>query len=162
MIGYRDLTAAERAELHAELAPVLADLSVSGSLAPEVTERACSPAPGLSCFLYQPGRGSYWGITVRAGLPPAQRLANLAYQVQDWAVEAAWTAGEDMIWPGCEAHPQAHPLVPAVSTAGQAVWRCPQTESDVCAVGRLAAFNTAQREYGSWPPGHVPAQSGLV
>jgi hypothetical protein len=57
--------------------------------------------------------------------------------VQDWAVEAAWAAGSEA-WPGCAAHPGAHPLVPAVSAAGQAVWQCPDAKQDVCVIGGLA------------------------
>jgi hypothetical protein len=139
VVGYRDLTAAETAALHAELAPVLADLGVSDGLKPGVIERSCVPGAGASCFLYQEGLGGPWGITVRHSLPPDRRLANLAYQVQDWADEALWTAGSDIPWPHCAEHPKAHPLVPAVSGHGDAVWRCPHTKSDVCPIGSLAS-----------------------
>jgi hypothetical protein len=139
VVGYRDLTAAETAALHAELAPVLADLGFSDGLKPGIIERSCVPGGGVSCFLHQDGLGGPWGITVRDSLPPARRLANLAYQVQDWAVEALWLADSDTPWPLCAAHPKAHPLVPAVAGTGEAVWRCPHTKSDVCAIGCLTS-----------------------
>jgi hypothetical protein len=62
--------------------------------------------------------------------------AEVADQVQGWAVEALWTAGEPAVWPRCPAHPDTHPLDAAVE-GGTAVWRCPRGTAPTVPMGEL-------------------------
>ena len=65
------------------------------------------------------------------------QLAQLADQVQEWAVEELWNRGRSATWPECPFHPNSHPLEPA-AVAGAALWRCPKTAERVAAIGALS------------------------
>jgi hypothetical protein len=71
--------------------------------------------------------------------PAAEQVAALADQVQEWEVEALAAAGRPATWPQCPEHPASHPLEPAVSADGGAIWRCPRSGLAVCAIGKLGA-----------------------
>jgi hypothetical protein len=86
-------------------------------------------------FLNQDGHGQ--GIQVREGDRPHQ-LAQIADQVQEWAVEELWSRGRPATWPECPLHPDSHPLEPVV-VAGTALWQCPKTAEPVAAIGELQA-----------------------
>jgi hypothetical protein len=109
-------------------------------------------------MLYAPdgsGQGVYWGPDDRPGV----RLAEVADQVQEWAVEALWGAGKPAVWPHCPVHPGSHPLAATV-VEGVAVWVCPKApkasrapragkvpeaskgEAPVCAIGELPPRGT--------------------
>lgn len=88
-------------------------------------------------MLYEPD-GSGMGISTMLGQPRAQQVAELADQVQEWAVEALCAALKPAVWPECPAHPNAHPLAPTVRH-GQAVWSCPRDGVTVALIGELAA-----------------------
>jgi hypothetical protein len=73
------------------------------------------------------GRWAAWAagiLELVAAEPLAQRIASVADQIQEWAVEARWHAGRPATWPGCPLHPDSHPLMAAVRE-GRAVWICP-------------------------------------
>src|SRR5262245_43989557 len=53
--------------------------------------------------------------------PLAQRIASVAGQVQEWAIEALWRAGRPATWPECPGHPNAHPLTATVQRGGLGV-----------------------------------------
>jgi hypothetical protein len=75
-----------------------------------------------------------------AAEPLAQRIASVADQIQEWAVEARWHAGRPATWPGCPHHPDSHPLMAAVRE-GRAVWICPRAGDLVSDVGHLSALH---------------------
>ena len=134
--AYRRLTADESSALRDALAPVLQDLAASGGPAPEIVEHSWDDDPEVvSGFLFRPGLGGQ-GIRVQVGWPAAERTADLADQVHEWAVEARWQSGRNATWPECPDHPNSHPLAPVVESAG-AVWRCPASHRVVCAIGEL-------------------------
>ncbi|MGW3030812.1 hypothetical protein ACWDCB_06220 [Streptomyces sp. NPDC001178] len=81
--------------------------------------------------------GSGQGLTSPQGGTAAERLANLADQAQEWAVEALWSEGAPAVWPNCPAHPDTHPLTATV-VADTAVWACPKTGATVARIGELA------------------------
>ncbi len=91
-------------------------------------------------MLYEPD-GTGMGISTMLGQPRAQQVAELADQVQEWAVEALCAATMPAVWPECPAHPNAHPLAPVV-LHGQAVWSCPRDGVTVALIGELAATLT--------------------
>lgn len=78
------------------------------------------------------------GVSVERGLPFAEQIVRLADQVQEWAVEALWSARKPAVWPECPDHPDSHPLVARLVTgADAAVWCCPRTNAVKFPIGRL-------------------------
>ena len=80
--------------------------------------------------------GTGQGFTSPLGGTAAEQLANLADQVQEWAVEALWSEGAAAVWPHCPAHPDTHPLTATV-VADTAVWVCPKGGATVALIGEL-------------------------
>jgi hypothetical protein len=128
--------------LAAALAPLLRDLEAGGVPEPRIAEPAppfFDPSePGL--MLYAPD-GSGQGILLLADAPRPEQLANLADQVQEWAVEALWSIGRSAVWPQCPEHPDSHPLKPLVAdeytAEAAAVWQCPKSGRVVAPIGEL-------------------------
>jgi hypothetical protein len=73
-----------------------------------------------------------------------EQIAWVADQVQEWAVEELWTAGQPTNWPPCPEHPGTHPLAPAVH-GGAAEWMCPKSERVVSEIGRLPGSRSQER-----------------
>jgi len=135
----RQLTDSERTELRANLEPVLRDIRVSGAIVPDVVEQAYEDAgPHVVSALIQHGQEHAGGrsIQVRLGQPPADRLADLADQLQEWEVEELAAAGRPATWPECPGHPDSHPLSPEARD-GEAAWCCPASGQVVCSIGTL-------------------------
>jgi len=130
------------AELASALQPVLHDLGTERHVAAQVRDEPWASAPGqLSCQLRNPADGSSRGIYVLAADSPAQRVASLADQVQEWTVEALWKAGFAATWPECPLHPGSHPLQ-AATTLDTAIWRCPKLGQQVAIIGSLQTHET--------------------
>src|ERR1035438_1683273 len=69
------------------LAPVLRDPGNSGSVIPRVEDGQWSDVEGqVTAMLFSPG-GSGQGVSAMTGEPLPQRIASVADQVQEWAVE---------------------------------------------------------------------------
>lgn len=115
------------------LAVVLRDLRAQCPVRPAVRED--EDGPGV--VLYAPD-GSGHGVWSEPDGRPAVLLADVADQVQGWAVEALWAAGASAVWPVCPEHPDAHPLEATVEQ-GAAVWVCPRGGAVACRVGELAS-----------------------
>jgi hypothetical protein len=123
-------------ELTAALAPILSDLDRPAGVLPEVRDEEWNDLPATaSAFLYAED-GFGMGIRVALGRPPAEQVAELADQVQEWAVEALWFLGRPTNWPPCPRHPHNHPLA-AAEVQGRAVWRCPAGDIEIAAIGGL-------------------------
>jgi hypothetical protein len=137
----RPLTDAERSVIDATMAPVLHDLRAAGAIVPEVRFEAMEDrGPDYVCAVIGPaGRaiGSQ-GVWVALAQSVAERVADLADQVQEWEVEALAEAGRPATWPECPEHPASHPLAPAVAGDGGAVWRCPRSGTPAGAIGGLS------------------------
>ena len=119
------------------LSPVLRDLENSGSVTPDVRDEQWSTGGGeLTAMLYSPG-GWAQGVFAITGEPLPVRIASVADQVQEWAVEELCSVGQPTNWPPCPQHPHSHPLS-AVERDGRAVWTCPKTGQAVCEIGQLA------------------------
>jgi hypothetical protein len=118
------------------LAPVLRDLENSGALIPDIRDEQWSDFEGqVTAMLYAPD-GSGQCVFVMAGEQRQERIASVADQVQEWAVEALWRAGRSATWPECPEHPDSHPLTAQVHD-DHAVWACPRTGHLVGGVGQL-------------------------
>ncbi|WP_406331474.1 hypothetical protein [Streptomyces sp. NBC_00203] len=114
------------------LETVLRDLRAQCSVQPDVRE----PEDDYQGVILWAPDGSGQGVGLGPGDSPAERLAGLADQVQDWAVEALWTEGESAVWPYCPWHPDSHPLTATV-VEGAAVWVCPKGGQQVAPIGEL-------------------------
>lgn len=120
------------------LTPVLRDLEQSGALRPDVRDGDWAGSPEqVTVMLYAPD-GSGQGVSAIPGEPLPARIASVADQVQEWAVEALWMAGRPATWPECPEHPDAHPLTATVHDH-RAVWVCPRTRNLISGIGQLPA-----------------------
>ena len=118
------------------LAPVLRDLENSGSVVPDVRDEQWDGIEGqVTAMLYSPP-GWAQGVWAMTGEPRPERIASVADQVQEWAVEELCSLGRPTNWPPCPQHPGTHPLSPVVSGA-RAVWNCPKTGDVVAEIGQL-------------------------
>jgi hypothetical protein len=118
------------------LTPVLRDLANSGSVIPDVRDDQWSDLEGqVTVMLFSPG-GSGQGVFAMTGEPLPQRIASVADQVQEWAVEELCSIGRPTNWPQCPQHPDSHPLS-AVVREGRAVWNCPRTGHVAGEIGQL-------------------------
>jgi hypothetical protein len=118
------------------LAPVLRDLGNSSSVIPRVEDGQWSDVEGqVTAMLFSPG-GSGQGVSAMTGEPLPQRIASVADQIQEWAVEELCSVGRPTNWPPCPQHPHSHPLS-AVVREGQAVWSCPRTGYAAGGIGQL-------------------------
>jgi hypothetical protein len=133
----RPLTDQERSLLRTTAAPVLADLAASGMGRPEIREEAHEERAAAVCAWIQgPGRTGE-GIWVLLGGSPAQQVAELAEQFQDWAADQLGEAGSSPEWPACPEHPDPpHRLDPDVRD-GVAVWACWMTGQVIWPIGGL-------------------------
>jgi hypothetical protein len=136
----RPLTDGERSVLDATMTPLLHDLRTAGAIVPGVRYEAREDrGPDYVCAVIGPADrtvGSQ-GVWVALAYSAAERVAELAGQVQEWEVEALAAAGRPATWPECPEHPASHPLEPVMSADGTAIWRCPRSERPVCAIGEL-------------------------
>jgi hypothetical protein len=135
----RALTDAERAELRANLEPVLQDMRSSGAIVPDILEEAHDDlGPDCVCaWIQSPGGGAgSQGIRVQVSLPAPERLAGLADQLQEWEVEELAATGRPATWPECPQHPGTHPLAPQ-ARSGRATWCCPASGQAISIIGEL-------------------------
>jgi hypothetical protein len=132
------------------LAPVLRDLAACGSVVPEVRDDQWSDVDGqVTAMLHSPG-GSAQGVSAMTTEPPAQRIASVADQVQEWAVEELCSVGRPATWPECPEHPDSHPLSAVVRDGGPG-WACPRTGRVVSEIGQLPAPPRPRRGRRSRP-----------
>ena len=118
------------------LAPVLRDLEDSGSVIPQVRDDQWSAVAGqVTAMLVSPD-GTGQGVSVMTGESMVERIAAVADQVQEWAVEELCAVGRPTNWPQCPLHPGSHP-VSAVVRDGRALWICPATGRPVSEIGQL-------------------------
>jgi hypothetical protein len=118
------------------LAPVLHDLGACGAPVPDVRDDQWSDFPGQVTAMLHDTDGTAQGVSAMAGETLPERIASVADQVQEWAVEALWRAGRPAVWPECPEHPDTHPLT-ATLREDRAVWICPRTGHLVNGIGRL-------------------------
>jgi hypothetical protein len=88
----------------------------------------------LLAFEGEPSAGL--GIVVASSPPTADRIVQVANQIQDFVVETLPEHGHPAVWPECGEHPGSHPLEPATD-ASQPVWRCPRSGQIHGAIGGL-------------------------
>ncbi|HEY6295625.1 MAG TPA: hypothetical protein VIX15_08175 [Streptosporangiaceae bacterium] len=137
----RPLTDREREVLREAAAPVLRDIAASGAIGLLLREEARADRGDEIVCAWASGAGDITGVDiwVALGSSAAERVAELAEQLQEWEVEALWAAGRSATWPECPEHPNSHPLEPVVEGGHGAVWRCPRSGAVICAIGALGS-----------------------
>jgi hypothetical protein len=118
------------------LTPVLRDLESSGSVNPEVRDDQWPGIEGQLTGALRSPDGTGQGVFVMTDESLPQRIASVADQVQEWAVEELCSVGRPTNWPQCPQHRSSHPLAPVVRD-GRAVWTCPATGRAVSEIGQL-------------------------
>lgn len=123
-------------ELSEALAPVLDDLRASGGPVPDVGDEEQLRFPSQVTAVLRAADGSGQGVSVMEGDPLPQRIASVADQVQEWAVEELCRQHRPATWPECPWHPDSHPMAPEVRD-GEAVWTCPRSGQAAGLIGSL-------------------------
>lgn len=135
----RPLTDDEREVLREAAAPVLRDIAASGAIGLDVREEAHADRGHETVCAWVSGADGItgMGIWVLLGSSAAERIVELAEQLQEWEIEELSAAGRPATWPECPEHPNSHPLEPVVEGENDAVWRCPRSWHVICAIGAL-------------------------
>jgi len=143
----RPLTDMERSVLRETAAPLLTDLAASGMGLPDIREKAREEraAASVCAWIQGPGRTGE-GISVLLDSPPAEQVAQMAEQLQNWAADQLHDAGQPPEWPACPEHPSPpHRLEPDVRD-GAAVWACPESGHVIWAIGALVMPGSRTRQ----------------
>jgi hypothetical protein len=121
--------------LREAMAPVLRDLRGAGIAEPRVEDDDWTGDPdSASVMLWSPD-GSGTGVYVSRSAPAFERVAAMADQVQEWAIEEL-SGKAPTNWPRCPNHPSGHPMKPSTRDRA-AVWVCPSDGTPFSPVGSL-------------------------
>ena len=136
----RPLTDPECEVVRETAAPLLRDLAASGLTPPEIRCEAHEDRgdEAVCAWIAGPGRAGA-GIWIWLDSTPADQVADLAEQFQNWAADQLVDAGHSPEWPACPAHRAPHGLHPQ-SRDGAAVWVCSQGDQVICEIGALGAL----------------------
>jgi hypothetical protein len=126
-------------ELAAALGPIVKDLRAGCAVFPSFGDASGELGGDWVGIWLTAADGSGQVVSVVPGTPPAEQVASLADQVQEWAVEALWLAGLPAVWPPCPDTGHTHPLAARV-TDGTAQWVCPRTGVAAAEIGGLAGL----------------------
>lgn len=132
----RPLTGQEREVVRQAAAPLLRDLAAGGLAPPHIRDEAHEDRAdqAVCAWIQGPGRTGT-GIWVSLSAAPAEQVAELAEQFQNWAADELYEAGRSPEWPLCPLHPaDPHRLTPEVRD-GTAVWTCRGNDQVICDIG---------------------------
>ena len=103
----RPLADAEREVLRRAVAPLMADLAASGMRLPDIREDAHEEreSPSICGWIQGPG-GTGEGISVLLETSPAEQVAQLAEQFQNWAADQLHDARRSPEWPAYPSTPE--------------------------------------------------------
>jgi hypothetical protein len=147
----RPLTDAECGTLRETVAPLLRDLAASGMPLPDIREEAHEDRGDEAVCAWIQGPGiTGEGIWVWLESSPAEQVAGLAEQLQDWVADLLHDASRSPGWPLCPGHPALHRLSPGVQE-GFAVWACPQSGQVIWPIGALAIPGSPARRVKKRP-----------
>ncbi|WP_218156765.1 hypothetical protein [Amycolatopsis saalfeldensis] len=117
------------------MAPVLRDLRSADVAPPRIEDRDWAGDPDSASVLMWGADGSGVGVYASRSASAPDRVAMVAEQVQDWAIEQLWGRATTN-WPACPRHPETHPLRVSVRD-GVAVWTCPAGGVAITPVGSV-------------------------
>ncbi|GAA4628811.1 hypothetical protein GCM10023196_046740 [Actinoallomurus vinaceus] len=121
--------------LRQALEPVLRDIRATGAPEPDVRDDGWADDDlSASAFLWSRD-GSAVGIRVDRAAAEADRVVQVADQVQEWVIEELWGQAATN-WPRCPGHPATHPLR-ASTRARSAMWVCPSEGTPISPIGSL-------------------------
>lgn len=121
--------------LQQALEPVLRDLRGAGVAVPRVEDDDWADDPDALSLMLWSSDGSGTGVYVSRSAPACDRIAGMADQVQEWAIEELWGQASTS-WPECPHHCNSHPMR-ATTRDGVAVWSCPADGTPVSEIGAL-------------------------
>ncbi|WP_433466409.1 hypothetical protein [Spirillospora sp. CA-128828] len=114
---------------------VLRDIRSTGVPEPDVRDDDWADGEhSASAFLWSRD-GSGVGVRVDLAASEADRVAQVADQIQEWVIQELWGHAATN-WPRCPDHPDGHPLQ-ASTRDRSAVWVCPAEGIPVSPVGSL-------------------------
>lgn len=116
---------------------VLVDLRSAGVPIPELVEGDWADDPEWATAYLCSQDGGSTGIRVTVDASEADRVAEVADQVQEWVIEELWPERATN-WPRCLEHPDTHPLS-VVAASGVARWVCPISRMPSATIGALGA-----------------------
>jgi hypothetical protein len=119
------------------LATVFLDLDVAGCPVPDVEPSSWQDWPTAESAMLRAEDGSGQGVWVDTAVSPAEQIAMVAEQVQEWAVEELGRRRLPTNWPQCAEHPHNHPLEP-MADQSLAIWVCPRSRRPTCEIGHLS------------------------
>lgn len=107
--------------LRAALDPVLRDLSATCAVRATVGVERDFMGLGEDVVMVCAADGSGQGVSVAAHQSAAERVADVADQVQGWVVQELCARLDPAVWPECPVHPDAHLLRAGVVRGGRGV-----------------------------------------
>lgn len=113
---------------------VLRDIRSTGVPEPDIRDDDWADEDSASGYLWSRD-GSGVGVRVDLAAAEADRVAQVADQVQEWVIEELWGHAATN-WPRCPDHPDSHPLQ-ALARDRSAVWACPAEGTSFSPVGSL-------------------------
>ena len=162
----RPLTRMESAVLRQAAAPLLADLAASSLGLPDIRDEAHEEREAAVCgWIQGPGRTGE-GIWVLLDSSPAEQIAQLAEQLQNWAADQLDDAGRPPEWPECPQHPSPPRRLDPQVREGRAAWVCPETGQIIWPVGELVMPGAGRLDRGErlsrqrLPAGVLPGMPG--
>lgn len=118
------------------MTPLIMDIEATAGIVPDVEDTSWDPDPEAVSVIVGKAGIKQQGVRIWLNLSPAERLADLARQVQEWQIETQWRAGGNTSWPNCPIHPDRHPM--AAEVRGEsASWCCPELGTAVGKIGEL-------------------------
>jgi hypothetical protein len=132
----RPLTGQELEVVRQAAAPLLRDLAAGGLALPHIRDEAHEDRgdQAVCAWIQGPGRTGT-GIWISLDAAPAEQVAELAEQFQNWAADQLYDAGRSPEWPRCPLHPaDPHRLTPEARD-GAAAWVCSGNEQVICDIG---------------------------
>ena len=130
------LTPADAEVLRAAVAPLLRDVAATGLTVPGIRAEAHEDREWAVCgWIAEPG-GYGQGIWIMRDRSPAEQVAELAEQFQQWASDQLADSGRPPAWPPCRAHDLDHGVGADVQD-GSAVWVCGDSGTVISLIGSL-------------------------
>ncbi|GAA2760576.1 hypothetical protein [Actinopolymorpha rutila] len=116
--------------LRQALEPVQRDLQSAGISLPRIVDGWTGSGEAT---VFDPGGFGATGIWADGSVPEFERVAAVADQIQEIAIEGRWAPTN---WPPCPHHPDRHPLIVSIRDR-QAVWVCPADGVLIAPIGGL-------------------------